>query len=164
MHRPIDSLDPPHAIQLHFGHGLDIVDELDVRIHDPNVSPLDVANLTRGQQHQPAEDRGLLRDQQRRECHAQDDAKKLGPIAGQHFQRNPTHGVTSLFLLILQDSFDSAQRQLGDVRGEPLGFVAVIFLGRDQHLNDRIGDAVMQTLTDDTEGHQPDSLCSDRRH
>jgi hypothetical protein len=88
---PLDARRAADAVEVVLAHRLDVVDELHVGIHDPDLRALNVANLARGHQHQPAEDRGLLRNQQGGKRHAQDDAHELGAIAGQHAKRNPTH-------------------------------------------------------------------------
>ena len=91
-HRPLDTRHSFDAKQAGVGQRLDVVDELDVLVHDPDTGPLDVANLADGERHQAAEDRRLLRDQQRGEHHAKHDAEVFHPVSDQHFPGNPEHG------------------------------------------------------------------------
>ena len=56
-HRPVHSRHALHAEELRVGKRLDVVDELDVGIHDPDARPLDVADLAHRERHEPAEDR-----------------------------------------------------------------------------------------------------------
>ncbi|MFN9952881.1 MAG: hypothetical protein ACK55I_07260, partial [bacterium] len=47
-HRPIHARDAADAVEVRVGHRLDVVDELDLRIHDPDPGPLDVEDLADG--------------------------------------------------------------------------------------------------------------------
>ena len=91
-HRPLDTRHSFDAKQAGVGQRLDVVDELDVFVHHPDAGPLDVADLTDGERHQPAENRRLLRDEQRGEHHAEHDAEVFHPVSDQHFPGNPEHG------------------------------------------------------------------------
>lgn len=90
-HRPGHARHTANAIEVVFAHRLDIVDELDLAVHDPNVGPANVLDLADGKRHQPAEDRALLGNEERGECHAEHNADELGGVARQHFERDPAH-------------------------------------------------------------------------
>ena len=63
---PLHPLDAADAVEVVLEHRLDVVDEPDAGVHDPEVGPGDVGDLGAGPEHQAAEDRPLLRDQARR--------------------------------------------------------------------------------------------------
>src|SRR5215208_2719556 len=66
--------------------------------------------------------------------------KNLARLPVSIFSATQPMASASLLLLIAQDSFDAAQRQLGNMFGQVLRFVTGIFFRRDQHLNYRIGN------------------------
>ena len=53
-----------------------------------------------GAEHQAAEDRSLLRDQERGERQAEDDPGELGPVSRQHLDRDP--GFITRFAPVLE--------------------------------------------------------------
>jgi len=60
--------------------------EADIWVMDPRVE-----DLACGAQHQPAEDRDLVRHQHRREGDTEDQAEIFGPIAEQDSERHTIH-------------------------------------------------------------------------
>src|SRR4051812_32115978 len=88
-HGPFNARYAAHAEQLVLAHGLDVVDKLDVGIHDPDLRSFDVADLTGGQQHQTAKDGALLRDQERGKGHTQDNSQVFAAVTSQHFESDP---------------------------------------------------------------------------
>ena len=89
--RPGHTLDSADAVQVVVRHAHDLVNLADVRVHDPDLALLNVPHQVGGPGHDRNEDRDLVRDQQRREGHAEHDAEVLGPVAGQHLERDPDH-------------------------------------------------------------------------
>ena len=116
-HRPGHARHAANAIQIAVRERLDVVRELHVGVHHPDVGALDVANLPARLQHQAAKDRRLLGDQQRGERDAQDDAQVLAAVAGQHFERDPVHRVAPAPIgrAVL---LDRRQRKVADVVGQ----------------------------------------------
>ena len=90
---PEDPLDASDTVQAVLEHGLDVVDITDRGIHDPEVGARDVGDLAARPEHQTAEDRPLLRDQQCRKSQPQHDPEELGLIADEHLQSNPSHRI-----------------------------------------------------------------------
>src|SRR5215472_15370468 len=90
---PIDAVHASHAFELHLGHRLDLVDIFDTRIHYPDVGLAGVEDLPRGSQHQPGENRDLVRHQHCREGDPENEADVFGPIAEQDLQRHAIHSV-----------------------------------------------------------------------
>ena len=90
-HRPLHAVDSPDAEQLRAGHGLYVVDELDVGFHGPDVDAPGVGDGAVGPGHEADENTRLLRDEQRGEGQPHDDAEVLGPVAHEHFQRDEVH-------------------------------------------------------------------------
>ena len=88
---PIDPVDAPHPIELHVGHGLDLVDILDARIHNPDVGLAGIEDLTRSPQHQPDEDRDLVRHQHCREGDTEDQTDVFSLITEQDSERYTIH-------------------------------------------------------------------------
>ncbi len=89
--RPLDPADAPHAIELRILQRLHIVDKLHLRIHDPDIGIRQICNGPVRARHQTAEDAQLLRNQQRGESDAQDDAKIFRTVTDKHFERDPIH-------------------------------------------------------------------------
>jgi hypothetical protein len=90
-HGPLDALHAADAEQHCVLHGLDVVDELHLGVHDPDLRQAGVADEAVGPRHQADEDRRLLRDEQGGERQAHDDAQVLGPVAHQHGNRDGVH-------------------------------------------------------------------------
>src|SRR5208282_4195589 len=85
-----DAADAEHVV---VGDGLEVVDVTDPGVHHPEVGPVRVADLAGGAQHHAAEDRALLGDEKTGEADAEDDGKVLAPVAHQHLQGDPGHGM-----------------------------------------------------------------------
>ena len=88
---PIDAGDAADTVEIVFGHGLDVVDELHVGIHDPNAGAFQVFDLAGGAEQQAAKNGGLLGDEQRGKGDTEDDAQVFGPVTDQHFPGDPSH-------------------------------------------------------------------------
>src|SRR5262249_45597764 len=95
---PIDAIDAAHPPELHVGHGLDLIDILDARIHDPDVRFAGIEDLARGAQHQPGEDRDLVRHQHRRERDDKEQTDILASIAEEDYEYNTTQPSLQRYL------------------------------------------------------------------
>lgn len=69
FHGPFDPRYAADAVQLVLAHRLDVVDELNVGVHYPQVRSLNIFDLAGRQPHQSAKYRRLLRNEQGREPH-----------------------------------------------------------------------------------------------
>ena len=118
-HGPEDPVDPPDPVEVVLDHRLDVVDVQDVGVHHPEVGPGRVRHLAGGPQHQAAEDRPLLRDQERGERQPHDDPEELGPVAGQHLQRDPAHPIAPFSAGCPCDDDDEVVRPRRDSKGSP---------------------------------------------
>ena len=120
-----------------------------------------------GPEHQAAEDRALLGDQERREGQPQDDPEELRPVADQHLERDPAHRVTlrsatSTAAASSQPSRPphsagatqpSAARQNDVIWSVRKSRSSASHASRpDQPLGDRPGHLVVQALADHAEG------------
>jgi hypothetical protein len=99
-HRPLDAADAAHAKQLGVLERLDVVDELNLAVHHPDVWVREIGDRAERPRHQPEENRRLLRDQQRRERQPHDDAEVFGLVADEHFERNEIHRRAPLLLFL----------------------------------------------------------------
>ena len=156
---PRNALDAANAVQIVFRERLDVVGKLNVAIHHPDARALDVANLSARLQHQPAKDRRLLRDQQRRERDTQDDAQVFAAIAGQHFERDPTHRTAPLRSLRAGRPIDASEKSKMCCASFAMSSSEYSF-GAEQIANDRIGKMIEQTLADDAERREPQLLVA----
>ena len=95
-HGPVDAGDAAHPEELGVLHRLDVVDELDLGVHDPDVGLGQIGDDAVGAGHQAGEDRGLLGDEEGREGEPHDDAQVLAAIAHEHFQGDAVHSESSL--------------------------------------------------------------------
>src|SRR5262249_48672757 len=68
-----------------------LVDVFDARIHDPYIGLASIEDLSRSPQHQPGEDRDLVRHQHRRERDAEDQTDVFGSITEENFERHTIH-------------------------------------------------------------------------
>ena len=89
---PFDSLDTADAEEFRILKGLDIVDEQDLGVHDPDVRLGEIGDRAIGPGHQPGEDGRLLGDEQGRERQSHDDSEVLPPITDKHLQGDAIHG------------------------------------------------------------------------
>jgi hypothetical protein len=96
-HGPADAIDPAHTPKLAIGHGFDLIDIFDARVHDPDVCLPYVQDLARRAQHQPGKNRDLVRHQHGREGEAEDEAEIFGAIAEEHFERYAVHLCAARF-------------------------------------------------------------------
>lgn len=90
-HRPLHALDFPNAKDVVVGKRPGGVQVIHAGIHHADRRFADVADRADRQRHHAAEDRGLLRDQQRREGDPEDDPQVLPAVAAQHSLGNPGH-------------------------------------------------------------------------
>ena len=97
-HGPLHALDAAHAVQLGVLQRLDVVDELHLGVHDPDVRQAEVGDEAVGAGHQADEDGRLLGDEQGGEGQPHDDAQVLAAVADQHFQGDVIHGSIPLAL------------------------------------------------------------------
>ena len=84
--RPFDAGHALHAIHFDVAHGHDFVDLLDLGVGDPDRH-LDIAQRGRGPAHQPAENRDLLRHEQRAKREAAHEHRVFRPVPVKHLER-----------------------------------------------------------------------------
>ena len=75
------------------GERLQVIHVADAAVHHPDVGALDIADLARGPQHDPAEDCALLRDEEAGKADAEEDGEVLASLAHQHLEGYPRHSA-----------------------------------------------------------------------
>ena len=90
---PLDAVDAPDAEELGVLEGFDVVDELDLGVHDPDVGLGGVGDEAVGAGHEAGEDGGLLGDEQGGEGEPHDDPQVFPAVPDQHFQGDGIHAA-----------------------------------------------------------------------
>src|SRR5205085_9068535 len=88
---PFDALRAADAEELGVLQGLDVVDELHLGVHDPDVGEARVRDEAVGPGHQADENRHLLGDEEGGDRQTEDNAEILAAVAGQHSKGDVDH-------------------------------------------------------------------------
>src|SRR5215831_4468091 len=90
-HGPLHPFHTADAVEFRILQWLDVIDELHLGVHDPQVGEPGVGDKSVGTRHQADKDGPLLGDEQRSEGEPDDNAQVLGAVAHQHLQSYSVH-------------------------------------------------------------------------
>src|SRR5262249_31782317 len=93
-HSPLHPFHTADAVEFRILQWLDVIDELHLGVHDPQVGEPGVGDKAIAARHQADKDGPLLCDEQRSEGETDDNAQVLGTVAHQHLQSYSLHATS----------------------------------------------------------------------